>query len=394
MLKILLLSTSSSRNAGGLYNSVRQLGKNLNIQNSVGLDPVVLAFRDERSDVDNKFYSPLKLVEYKIVGPSGIAVSFDLLNKIRQLGPDIIHIQGIWLFSSFINTKYCLKHKIPYIISPRGMLDPWILSVRSWKKRLGLYLYERKHLENATCIHALCEPEYKAIRKFGLKTPVAIIPNGVDLPSNNFKTPKNLPYWKKVDDRKNLLFLSRLHPKKGLENLIHSWNNLKEYHKEWKLIIAGESRGNTYKAELEDLVNGLNLSEHILFIGAQYHEEKELTFRLCDGFILPSYSEGMPMAVLEAWSYSLPVLITDDCNIKEGFENKAAIRIEANLTGLTKGLTVFFNLSLEERALMGANGFDLVKSKFTWEVIAKETANLYEWILDNSKDIPKCLRFK
>lgn len=388
-MKILLLSTSSSRNAGGLYNSVRNLGQELTLQKKV--KPYVMAFKDENSERDNKVYEPLELIEYNIIGPSGVAFTIDLINKIKFLKPDLIHTQGIWLFSSFVNSRYCERNNIPYIISPRGMLDPWILSVRSWKKKIGLFLYENKHLKNATCIHALCIPEYKAIRKFGCKNPIAIIPNGVNIPDKNFNLNEDFyPEWKKNDNRKVLLFLSRLHPKKGLENLIEAWNLVKN--KEWKLVIAGESQTPIYSNKLKQLVQSLDLESDIEFIGPQYHKDKDFAFRCSDAFILPSFSEGMPMAVLEAWSYSLPVLITDGCNLEESFGYGAAIRIEPTVASIKNELTKFFQLPTSNRVKLGNNGYSLVLERYTWASIAKQTVELYEWCKDKTKSVPNFIK--
>ncbi|WPU95618.1 glycosyltransferase [Mucilaginibacter sabulilitoris] len=379
-MKLLLLSTSSSRNAGGLYNSVRNLGQALLKLNHY--NPTVIAYNDEHSDVDIAAYEPLPVVQYKTIGPKGLAFSLELKKKFNHLAPDIIHQQGIYLYSSLVNHNYSKKHRIPYLISPRGMLDPWILNNNPLKKEIGFKLYERSNLKGAACIHALGMPEYHAIRKFGCDNPIAVIPNGVFLPSPLNLDSYSPPAWKADDDRKILLFLSRLHPKKGLENLMHAVKIDEKFRNKWKIIIAGESNTSVYLNSLIELQDKLQLKNDILFIGAQYHADKDLCFRYADAFILPSFSEGMPMAVLEAWSYSLPAIITEECNLPEGFEEAAAIKIEPNIDSIVDGLKKLNNFSDMELKRIGNNGYNLVRNNFTWEAIAQQMEEVYNWILE------------
>lgn len=379
--RILLLSTSSSRKAGGLYNSVRNLGQQLTRDNLV--ETAIMAFNDEFSEIDNLNYKPLKLIEYHIKGTSGVAFTTDLKKMMEDFNPDLVHTQGIWLYTSLINSRYCKKHNVPYIISPRGMLDPWILSQRSWKKKLGLFLYEQNHINRSACMNALAISEYKVLRNFGYQKPVAIIPNGVYLPDEN-KSKSALP-WQQ-DERKNLLFLSRLHVKKGIEVLLEAWSKLNPNEKkEWKLIVAGEPHNAVYKQKLMEIHTALKLEKDVFFIGNQAGDSKDMSFRSADAFTLPSYSEGMPMSVLEAWSYKLPVLMTEFCNIPEGFEAKAAIKTEPSTESLLNGLKELFSLSDDERIKIGQNGYDLVKKEFTWDIIAKKTVEVYNWLLDGKQ---------
>lgn len=380
--KILLLSTSSSRNAGGLYNSVRNLGQQFARDKVV--DPVIMAFHDEHSDVDNLAYDPLKLIEYHINGPSGVAFTRDLKSKMEEFNPDLVHVQGIWLYTSLVNMKYCKRHNVPYMISPRGMLDPWILSQRSWKKKLGLFLYEQNHIDNSACLNALAMSEFKAVRDFGYKKPIAVIPNGVYLPAEKPLSETKLPWVE--DGRKSLLFLSRLHVKKGIENLLEAWSKLNpEEKREWKLIVAGTPHDEAYKQKLNEMLGQFQLEKDVFFIGNQAGADKDITFRSVDAFTLPSYSEGMPMSVLEAWSYKLPVLMTEFCNIPEGFEEKAALKMEPNVESTVNGLKELFSLSDEERKIMGQNGLNLVEKKFTWETIASKMTEVYDWILNDKQ---------
>lgn len=375
-MKVLLLTTTNSRNAGGLFPIIKSLG--LTLLKMKDVEPRVMGFRDEYSEEDVLTYPPLKLDEFHIIGPPGVAFTRDLMANIKKFAPDVIHINGIWLYTSRVNYKYATRNKVPYMISPQGMLDKWILSNRPWKKKLGLALYERKHLENAACIQALSLTEYDSIRDFGLKNPIAIIPNGIFLPEKTKST--QTPSWKANDGRKAMLFLSRLHPKKGLDNLIKAWAQIGEHKKDWKLIIAGESKSQEYYDSLMQMKAAEKLDNDIFFIGNQAGAIKEETFLNADAFILPTFSEGMPMAVLEAWSYGLPSLVTSGCNIPVGFEKNAAIEIEITVESILAGLNKMFTMPQEQVDEIGANALQLVKDSFTWDSVAKQYYDVFYWM--------------
>lgn len=389
-MKVLLLSTSSSRNAGGLYNSVRSLGIELFKSRRITVE--IFAYKDNFTNEDIGAYYPLPIRLYHILGPYGLGFTVDLSFKIIGYRPNIIHMQGIYFFSSFINYFYSTLFKVPYLISPRGMLDPWILNNSVYKKKIAFFFYENKHIRNASCLHALCLSEYVSIREFGVKTPIAIVPNGVSIPDDRDLTDFEVPVWKQ-DGRKVLLFLSRIHPKKGLDNLINAWFELGEEGKLWKIVIAGESNSISYMNLLEDLVRSLNLTDDIIFIGPQFHEKKDIAFRFADAFILPSYSEGMPMAVLEAWSYKLPVLMTSECNIPLGFESGAALEIEPDVKNIAEVVTRFFDLSHSEQETIGMLGYQLVLDNYTWTEISAQMTELYLWITDMSRPAPEFVKF-
>lgn len=388
-MKVLFLYGSDSRNSGGLYNSVRMLGQSM--IKIPGTEVVALAHHDEYSKLDLPAYAPLPIEAYHIKGPANIGYSTDLKDKMAEIHPDIVHPQCAWMYLSHVNLQYHKKNNTPYIISPRGMLDGWSLQRGKIKKKIAAMLYEKEHVLNASCLHALCLSEYNSMRKFGCKNPVAIIPNGVNIPSDQSINEAGSTSWKYNDGRRSVLFLSRLHPKKGLNDLLHAWaetNNKKE----WKLLIAGESNNKTYLQSLYDLQSKLGLEKDVLFIGPQFHADKDICFRSVDAFILPSFSEGLPMAVLEAWSYKLPVLITEECNLPEGFEKKAALKIATGPENIASGLNSFFKMNDAERIQMGINGYELVKEKFNWQSVASQMNEVYKWVL-NGGDSPPTIIF-
>jgi poly(glycerol-phosphate) alpha-glucosyltransferase len=244
-----------------------------------------------------------------------------------------------------------------------------------WKKRVAALFYENQHLREAACLRALSEAEARSIRSYGLRNPICVIPNGVDLPDLRERNAITKPA-----NRKTLLYLGRLHPKKNISNLIRAWNETFSSQRgsgeHWILAIAGWDQGG-YESELKRVAAGTS----VVFLGPKFGADKSECYRTCDGFILPSLSEGLPMAVLEAWSYAKPVLMTRGCNLPEGFEANAALRIGTAAEEIAAGLKQLIELGDDDRMATGARGRDLVGKKFSWPRIGEQMRVVYEWAL-------------
>jgi poly(glycerol-phosphate) alpha-glucosyltransferase len=296
-----------------------------------------------------------------------------LLNQIET--NDIIHLHSLWQYPSILLNQVNKDKKFKKIISTHGMLDPWALNNNKVRKMISLYFYEKKNLNTADCIHALCEQEYSDIRKLVPNVPIAIIPNGVYLPEIKVEQ-------KSRNIRKQLLFLGRIHPKKGIENLIKAWAEIKENN--WKLVIAGvDEKG--HENYLKKIVSDLKLEENVEFVGPVFGTTKENLLMSSDAFILPSLSEGLPMSILEAWSYKLPVLMTPQCNLEIGYNVGAAIEIDTEVSGIKNGLVKMFNTSNEDLIHIGAQGYGLVKSEYTWDKVSSKMEELYLWVRGECK---------
>jgi len=268
----------------------------------------------------------------------------------------------------------------PRLISPHGMLDPWALHHSGWKKRLAAAFFENANLKSAGCLHALNAAEVESIRDYGFAGPVCVIPNGVDPPAPDAPPPA-MPAWKKsAPETKTLLYLGRLHPKKGLPNLLAAWSRIEPCSREgWRLVVAGwDQRG--HQPALQRMAAALGIDAAVTFPGPLFGEDKRAAFHYCDGFILPSLSEGQPMVLLEAWACGKPVLMTPQCNLPEGFEAGAAVRIEPNEESITEGLARFMGMTDADRERMGANGRALAERRFSWPAIAAEMAAVYRWL--------------
>jgi glycosyltransferase involved in cell wall biosynthesis len=388
-----------SRNAGGLFYSVSGLVKAEAAL--AGMQVEAFGSRDEFSDEDARQWLPSKVHTAAVVGPARLCYTPRLQRMVEEFDPDLIHSAAVWTWQAAMVNHIHARAKRPFVLSTRGNLDGWALRHSRWKKIIAVRLFQQKHFDQAACIHALNESELLSIRKFGLRNPVCVIPNGIELPNGNPQS--RLPRSARNDmarnpqyeGRKVLLYLGRIHPKKGLINLVRAWADTRKRnagshrYRDWVLVIAGWDEGG-HEKELRTLSMQCGVQDSIFFVGPKYGEEKAALYRSCDAFVLPSFSEGLPMVVLEAWAYGKPVLMTSACNLPEGFLAGAARRIEPKAESIAAGLGELFDAPESELGTMGRQGRALVADRFTWPSIAREMIAVYEWVLGGGA-APACV---
>lgn len=328
-MKVHVINLFISRNGGGVFTVIKEL-YNSKFSNSFFASKLFFyGFKDEYSEQDSIL---LNGKVFSFIKKNSFFYSKHFKRKLKTINNknEIIHLHSLWMYPSLILSK---TNKIKKIISPHGMLDEWALNNGKLKKKISLFLFEKKNLKTANCIHALCYQEYLDIRKLNTSTPVAIIPNGINLP-------EEIPLKKR--NKKYILFLARLHPKKGLDNLIEAWTNINT--KDWELWIVGPDEGG-YEYKIAEKNKKLQLGKKkIIFINGAFGKEKEKIYREATSFILPSFSEGLPMTILEAWSYKLPVLMTKECNLENAFEKDAAFEIKSSIEGIEIGIKNIINM--------------------------------------------------
>jgi glycosyltransferase involved in cell wall biosynthesis len=385
-MKIALVTSWLSSFGGGVSAAVEGLSAALA---GLPMQASVLGLEDEAWLRERPDWGGARARGFAVNGPRALGVSFSLRRALKALNPDIAHVHGIWMHTSADVVSWAGWRK-PYIVSPHGMLDPWAVGNSAFKKRVARLLYEDRHLGGAACIHALCEAEAHAIRAFGLTNPVCIIPNGIKLPGSGPKPPA--PWADKFREvGPVLLFLGRLHPKKNVHGLIEGLARIKANGGlgGWKLAIAGWDQDG-YAGKLAGLVRQLELEEDAVFLGAVRGAAKDAALRNASAFVLPSVSEGLPMAILEAWAYGLPVAMTGACNLPEGFKAGAAHEIGAAPEDMPAGLAAFLSLSEAELTAMGQNGFNLARTSFSWEQVARQFKTVFEWRLGGGA-APDCV---
>jgi poly(glycerol-phosphate) alpha-glucosyltransferase len=410
MIKSAHLTASVSRKGGGLFDAVLRLVQS---QPQAGIETRVFGLWDEFTEADRQAWQPLAVAAFKPGWPRLIGHAPKLMEALNDFAPDICHTHGLWVYPSIAAKNYSRKNRRPYLVSPHGMLDPWALKNSRWKKVIAYRLFEQEHLRGARCLRALCASEANSIRNLQLKNDIVVIPNGIDLPT---RLAPSEPPWKSYVEpwQKVMLFLSRIHPKKGLVNLLKAWaeNRKSEIGNresaEWVLVIAGWDQGG-HEAELKCLATELGLAWvdvragissaqqavsngpwSVVFLGPQFNEAKAACYHHCDAFVLPSFSEGLPMVVLEAWANSKPVILTPECNLPEGLSAGAALQAEATAAGLAGSLNELRRMTAAERVAMGSRARSLVVDRFTWSRVGKQLESVQQWILGGGTK-PECL---
>ena len=369
-MKIVHVVDTASRLAGGMFESVKGLARAML---SDGEQVSVIAGLDAWSATDRCTWDPVPLVEVPASGFADKIFARSMIAALDAAMPDLVHLHGIWGVGARATASWALQQRRPVVVAPRGMLDPWAWQRSRLKKRVSAWLWEDRLLRNASLFHALNQPEADAMAAYHFGPAVKIVPNGVSLP-------QTISARAVRDGKQTLLFVGRLHPKKGLSELIDAWRLLPQpVRATWRLVVAGWDEIGLL-ASLEAQVAALGLAEEVTFVGQVFGPEKDAAFRDASAFILPSYSEGLPMTVLEAWSYGLPVMMTAACNLPKGFSSGGAFEISTVPNEMAASIGTVLG-DPGQLANAGARGRQLVESDHSWLAIGRAMTAIYRDIV-------------
>jgi glycosyltransferase involved in cell wall biosynthesis len=316
------------------------------------------------------------------------------LLKVLLPAADFVHLHGVWEEILRKGAAIATRAGVPYCICPHGMLDSWSLSQKTWKKRLALRLGFRRMLDGAQFIHALNADEVRLMQPLLLRPPVIIIPNGVFLQefqplpdARLFNEQFGLP-----EERRFILFLSRLHFKKGLDILAVAFSKVIKECPDVDLVVAGPDHG--AGKEFQRQVRKLGVENRVRMIGPIYGAEKLQALSAAACFCLPSRQEGFSLAIIEALACALPVVISDACHFPEVASTNAGIVAPLDAMEISSALKKVLKDEKLAKA-MGANGRKLVMENFTWQVAAEKSIESYclsaqEAAADGSR-LPTCL---
>jgi glycosyltransferase involved in cell wall biosynthesis len=260
------------------------------------------------------------------------------------------------------------------------MADPWALRQKRWKKQIYLAMIEARNLRRASCLHALSRPEIDHLRGIAPWAPICFVPNGVDL--DRFD---NLPArsvleteHRELEGKFILLFFGRLHIKKGLDLLADAVSQVAADRPDLHLVVAGNDDG-AWPA-FRDRIDQLGLSERMTYLGHVSGERARQVWAVADAFVLPSYSEGFSMAVLEAMACRLPCVISTACHFPEASAAGGAIVVAPDVDAVVQGLRELLDQTEAERGQLGQNGRRLVEDHYTWDRQAQSLAAVYQWL--------------
>ena len=301
----------------------------------------------------------------------------------RAVTDTVIHDNGLWLPSNHAVVTAARVFQRPLLISPRGMLTPWARQYRGLKKQLAWWLYQRRDLRQAQVLHATSPAEAEGFRKAGFSQPIAVVPNGVELPLLNRKS----EIGNRKSEIRTVLFLSRIHPVKGLANLIEAWAQIKPVG--WRVVVAGDDE-NGHRQELEEMIRQRQLAGQFEFIGPVQGEAKLELYQRADLFVLPSHTENFGIAIAEALAAGLPVITTRGTPWEELETRRCGWWVEIGAEPLANALQQAFQMSDAEREEMGRRGRKLIEEKYTWPAAAQKMAAVYGWMLGHEPK-PECV---
>lgn len=393
-MHIAALLGSISQSVGGPAYSVRRLWQSvLRPGVSVTVHTVNNMGFDER-DEDYRIWDPVECRLWPTQGVKVLGYSKTMRAGLsKELGgkPALISQHGLWMYQGRLVSQLRDELKLPVVIHPHGMLEPWALNRSAWKKKVVGSLWEYENLRRATCLRVTAASELESVRRFGLKAPVAVIPNGIDvsdydrLPSRE-EASAILP---QLAARRVLLFLSRVHPKKGLIRLLKIWKRLRAEYPEWLLAICGPDEvGHT--GQLEEAVEEMGLGDAVMFCGALFGEEKLAALSLANLFILPAFSENFGVAIAEALAARLPVITTKGAPW-EGLEKKGCGWWADNEEqAIEDALRDALPMSAQQLHEMGERGREWVRRDYDWDLIGGQMLLVTEWMLGGGT-APACV---
>ncbi|OQX12631.1 MAG: hypothetical protein BWK76_17360 [Desulfobulbaceae bacterium A2] len=293
---------------------------------------------------------------------------------VEECRTDLLHDHGVWHPCNHHVASMSRRFAIPLVIHPRGMLAPWAINQRAFKKRLALWLYQWRDLQTAALFFATADQEAEGIRRLGLRQPIAIIPNGVvvsPLTQGAFVGKDGEKKWRTA------LFLSRVHPQKGVLNLVDAWARIRPAG--WRLRIAGPGHG-SYAQEVLRRVHDVALASSVEYIGEMLERDKAAQYESADLFILPSFSENFGMVILEALSHGVPVITTYGTPWRELPARGCGWWVDSSVDALVETLHHATALSPDVLHAMGQKGRGYAR-EFDWRNIAAQTAAVYRWLL-------------
>lgn len=372
-MKICIAISSIDKNSGGPSRSVPMLAKGLS---SLGVDTTLMV-----QESKNMNYHLLNHTGVKLVVLPRKSNNYEIKRIIQNERFDLIHSQNLWTLFYNKVARIARECEIPYIMTPRGTLEPWSLSQKRLKKIIALSIYQKNDLRKANCILATSKMEAANVRRLGIKTPIAVIPNGIDV--SEYKC-RSIDFLPKV--KKQILFLSRIHPKKGIEVLIRSWASIEKLYPDWNVVIAGNG-DEAYIHSLRELINSYMLLERVKIIPPVFGKKKKELYCESSLFVLPTYSENFGMVIAEAMSCGVPVVTTNGTPWQELNELNIGWCIDLSVENLSKVLKEAMDLGPEKLFNKGLQCSKHIHDNYQYSEVAKKNLATYEWIL-NSKQKP------
>ena len=368
-MKILSFVSSLDMSSGGPSRSVPMLVKGLA---ELGVDITLMTIRSENMNIHSLEGTTAKL---KVLSPS-----FSRKEIAKYLADErfeLIQIQSVWEMPYHKVILEARKQNIPYIVTPRGMLEPWSLSQKKWKKKLAWWLYQRNDVQKSACVFTTAKMEAEHVSNLGITTCKAVIPNGIETDAYPCKT--------SVEGvKKQVLFLSRVHVKKGIELLFEAWKRLHSDYVDWQLLVIGNGEAE-YIHSLENRVESLGLKDSIKILPPVFGEAKIKVYQESALFCLPSFSENFGMVIAEAMSCGTPVITTTNCPWEILNETDTGWCVDLRVENLERALREAMGMDANALYDMGQRASKFIFDNFDYRSVTRKTLRLYEWLLNSGE---------
>lgn len=297
--------------------------------------------------------------------------------SLQEEGADVIHSHGLWTHMLWGTDRFCRAYRIPHVVAPHGMLDPWALRQGGLRKAMVRRAFQDSILRQAAALHALTVEEEDILSIIAPEVPVEVIPNGV--PDDFFRVTPD-PAGRAV------IYAGRLHPKKGLIALVEAWAGLGADRGGWRLVIAGPDEGG-YAVAVQEAIVRCGVGESVRMAGPLTREDLLGLYSSGGIAVLPSHSEGLSVAVLEALGAGIPAVVTRACHMPFISRIECGLECEGP-SDLGRALQVVMGRDDEARAVMGARGREYVRRHHSWEHIEERVGALYAGACGHEQGAP------
>jgi glycosyltransferase involved in cell wall biosynthesis len=356
--------------ASGPTYSVQSLCKELSL---LGSEVELLTTRVSPSA--NLFLA--KSFSRKYFSKKRLAFSPELYRYLRNSEYDVLHNHSLWMMPNVYPGIVAKKLRKKLITSPRGTFSDWAISRNRFAKKLMWILGQRLSISFACCVHATSFQEFQDLRRRGVNKPMCIIPNGYDCPADIAVKPKG-------GELKRFLYLGRLHPIKGLENILTAWKSIQDVLTNWEIRFVGPG-DEGYLKKLSDQIQR-DAIKRITIRDQVEGDDKSKEYLEASAYILASYSENFAMTVVEALGHGLPCIVSKGAPWEEVETNRCGKWVSNAPESLSNAMMNLGMLKSEELEAMGLRGRAFVESSFTWNRIATQMMDVYKWIYGGMTD--------
>ena len=336
--------------------------------------------------------APVETAVFPVESPSALGRSTTMRRALAAMEkPDVFHLHGAWLRAMHYGAQEARRRQVPYVVELMGMYEPYGLRTKWLRKRIARWWFQDALLQRADCLHVNSIREGENLRRLGFNAPFAVIPVGVDTKAIADSQARGFGAapWPQLNDRPFVLYLSRIHPKKGVEVLLEAWRRVVSRRSDLLLVIAGTGTRD-YLTYCKTMANQLGINSSVLWMNHVTDDEKWWAYGKAEAYVLPTFSENFGNSVAEALACGTPVLTTVETpwGILEDSACGWITRPEPG--GLAEGLERVLSCSETERRAMGSVGRKLVEQRFSLDAVLIQLEEVYRWLIQ-SGPVPACV---